>query len=98
MRQSSRAMLMADNLPKYYPMPPLDGHALPFSEAVRVDNTLYVSGQLGNLPGKLTLVPGGIVAESRQTIENIRSILERHGSCLDQVVKCTIFLADMSEW
>jgi reactive intermediate/imine deaminase len=70
---------------------------LPFSEAVRVGNMLYLSGRLGtDSSGKL--VPGGIVAETRQTMENIRAALERYGSALDHVVKVTVMLADMAEW
>ena len=71
---------------------------LPFSDAVRVDNMLYLSGQIGNVPGTLQLVPGGIGEETRQTLENIRTILERHGSSLDHVVKCTVMIEDMSQW
>lgn len=71
---------------------------LPFSEAVRVGRMLYLSGQLGNRPGTLELVPGGIGPETRQTMENIKATLERYGSSLDRVVKCTIFLADIAEW
>ena len=71
---------------------------LPFSEAVRVGHTLYLSGQLGVKPGTLELVSGGIAAETRQTLENIRATLERHGASLGDIVKCTAFLADMNEW
>jgi reactive intermediate/imine deaminase len=71
--------------------------ALPFSDAVRVDHMLYLSGQLGTDQTR-ALVPGGIKAETKQVMENIRSILERHGSSFDRVVKCTVMLADMSEW
>ena len=69
----------------------------PFSSAVRVGNMLYLSGQIGTLPNG-TLIPGGIEAETRQTMENIRGVLERSGSSLDRVVKCTVMLADMREW
>lgn len=69
----------------------------PFSEAVRVGNMLYLSGQLG-LDISRKLVAGGIVAETRQTLENIKSTLEKYGSSLDHVVKVTCMLADMSEW
>ena len=72
--------------------------ALPFSEAVRAGDFLFLSGQLGNVPGKLELVPGGIGPEATQTMENIKAILERHGSSLEAVVKCTVFLADIAEW
>lgn len=78
--------------------PEMEALSLPFSEAVRVGNMLFLSGQIGNIPGTTELVDGGIVEETRQTLENIRAVLERHGSSLDQVVKCTIFLADISEW
>lgn len=71
---------------------------LPFSEAVRVGNMLYLSGQIGVVPGSLKLVPGGIKEESRQTMENIRISLEAHGASLRDVVKCTVMLADISEW
>ena len=71
---------------------------LPFSEAVRVDRLLYLSGQVGIEPGTLELVPGGLGAEARQTLENIRSVLEAHGYRMRDVVKCTVMLADIDEW
>lgn len=70
---------------------------LPFSEAVRVGNTLYFSGQVGT-DESTRLVPGGIMAEARQAMENIKAALERHGCTLDDVVKVTVMLADMSRW
>lgn len=73
------------------------GTPLPFSAAVRVDRTLYLSGQLGT-DSSLRLVPGGIGPETRQTMENIRTVLARSGATLDDVVKCTAMLADMAEW
>ena len=70
---------------------------MPFSEAVRVGNMLYLSGQLGrDTSGKM--VPGGIVPETKQTMENIKATLERYGSSLDHVIKVTVMLADISEW
>jgi 2-iminobutanoate/2-iminopropanoate deaminase len=83
---------------QYFPMAPADGQSLPFSEAVRVGNTLYLSGQIGTAPGTLKLVPGGTLAEARQVMENIKTVLQRHGSSLDRVVKCTVFLTDMKDW
>ena len=80
---------------EFFPMP--GGQTLPFSEAVRVGNMLYLSGQLGtDSTGKL--VPGGIGPETRQALSNIAAALARHGSSLDRVVKCTAMLADMAEW
>jgi 2-iminobutanoate/2-iminopropanoate deaminase len=71
---------------------------LPFSEAVRVGNMLYLSGAIGNVPGKKQLVSGGITAETKQAMENIKSVLERNGSSMDRIVKCQIMLADMQDW
>ena len=70
---------------------------LPFSAAVRVGRMLYLSGQIG-IDGSGKLVPGGIGAETRQALENIKAVLEQHGSSVDHVVKVTVMLADMSEW
>ena len=71
---------------------------LPFSDAVRVGNLLVLSGQLGNLPGTTELAPGGMAGEARQAMENIKAILERNGSSMDKVVKCTVMLTDIAEW
>ena len=71
---------------------------LPFSDAVRVGNILYLSGSVGVLPGTLVMVEGGIQAETRQVMENIRTTLEKYGSSMDEVVKCTVMMADISEW
>ncbi len=86
------------NAPRFFPMAPVGGVQLPFSEAVQVGDTLYVSGQIGIQPGTLTLAPSGIVPEAHLALQNLRAILERHGSGLEHVVKCTIFLADIAEW
>jgi reactive intermediate/imine deaminase len=83
---------------EYLQAPGTEDLNLPFSSAVRVDNTLYLSGSIGNIPGTMDLAEGGIQGETRQTMENIRKTLETFGSSLDRVVKCTVFLADMAEW
>src|SRR4249919_3509957 len=71
---------------------------LPFSEAVRVGNILYLSGQIGIVLGTMKLAPGGIKEEARQTMENIKASLEANGYAMSNVVKCTVMLADISEW
>jgi reactive intermediate/imine deaminase len=83
---------------EYLTSPAFEALELPFSEAVRVGDLIFVSGQIGNLPGSLELAPGGIQAEARQALANISAILERHGSSLARVAKCTVFLLDMAEW
>ena len=60
---------------EYFTSPAAKAANLPFSLAVRVGDVLYLSGALGNVPGKLELVPGGLEAETRQTLENIRTVL-----------------------
>lgn len=73
---------------------------LPFSEAVRVGNTVYLSGQLGNVPGPgpIKLAPGGMAGKAKQVMDNIQTALQAHGLSMAHVVKCTVMLADMSEW
>jgi 2-iminobutanoate/2-iminopropanoate deaminase len=71
----------------------------PFSPAVRVGNMLYLAGQIGTkADAGGALVPGGIQAETRQTMENIEDVLQKTGSSMDRVVKCTVMMADMREW
>ncbi len=86
------------NTVEYFPVAEtLDSLKLPFSEAVRVGSTLYLSGAIG-IDDNGALVPGGIEAETRQALRNIRSVLERHNSSMDRVIKCTAMLADIQEW
>ena len=79
---------------------PADSWPYPFSQAVRAGGFLFVSGQIGAKMenGAMVLVPGGIEAETRQTMDNIKDILTRNGSSLERVTKCTVMIADMSEW
>jgi reactive intermediate/imine deaminase len=80
---------------EYFPLP--GATRLPFSAAVRVGPMLYLSGQLGtDSSGKL--VPGGIEAETRQALQNVRAVVEQSGSSMDRLVKCTAMLADIADW
>lgn len=76
---------------------PPGGAQRPFSEAVRVGRMLYLAGQLGT-DSTGHLVSGGVQAETRQALENIRRVLEANGSSMSQVVKCTVMMADIHEW
>jgi 2-iminobutanoate/2-iminopropanoate deaminase len=70
----------------------------PISVAVRVGDTLYLSGFLAYDPETGGILDEGIQAETRATLENIAVALETFGSSMERVVKCTVFLADIAEW
>jgi 2-iminobutanoate/2-iminopropanoate deaminase len=83
---------------QFLPAPDAAQRDLPFTEAVRAGDFLFLAGQIGDDPATGKLVPGGIVPEARQTLMHIKAALERNGSSLSEVVKCTVFLADIAEW
>lgn len=89
------ASLEAQARREILPEPPRPGANL--SQVVKVGDILYLSGQLGFAPGQ-GLVPGGIGPETRQTMENIKRVLESVGSSMDRVVKCTVYLADIADF
>jgi reactive intermediate/imine deaminase len=72
------------------------GTSAPFSAAVRVHGLIFLAGQLGT-DSSGRVVPGGVEAETRQAMANVRTVLARVGSSLDRVIKCTVYLADMRE-
>lgn len=74
-----------------------EGGNLPFSEAVAYNGVLYLSGQIGT-GADGGLVAGGIEAEARQTMDNIKAVVEKHGLTMGDIIKCTVFLADIAEW
>jgi 2-iminobutanoate/2-iminopropanoate deaminase len=81
-------------LPQYPPLPAGSNRA--FSTVVRANGFLFLAGQLGtDSTGRLA--PGGIEAETRQTMLNIKTLLERNGSSMDRVVRCSVLLADIAE-
>jgi len=77
---------------------PGEVRGLPFSSAVRVGNMLYLSGQIGNVPGTRQLADTGIAGQTRQTLENIKAVLASAGSSLERAVKCTVFLTDIKDY
>lgn len=83
--------------PRVYDRDPSLGD-FPFSSAVVVGDTIYLSGEIGRAPGSTTLVEGGVGAETRQIFENYKATLERLGASLGDIVKCTVFLDDMSKF
>jgi reactive intermediate/imine deaminase len=72
---------------------------LPFSPVVRAGPMLYLSGQIGTTGmTPPTLAAGGIEVEARQTLENIKAVLAKSGATMDDIVKCTVMMADMRDW
>ena len=69
----------------------------PFSDATVVNGIIYLSGAIGTLPDG-SVVSGGIVAETRQTMMNIKNRLEKMGGSMDDIFKCTCMLADIKDW
>lgn len=70
----------------------------PYSQAVRVGQWLFCSGQIGLDPATGELVPGGVVAEAGRVLENLRAVLTAAGGSLDDVVRTTIYLVDLADF
>jgi 2-iminobutanoate/2-iminopropanoate deaminase len=70
----------------------------PYSQAIKANGLVFVSGQLALLPGQKELVPGGIAEQTEQVLANLRAILEASGSGLDRLVKTTVFLQDLDDF
>ena len=70
----------------------------PYSQAVRAGDLLFTAGQAGLVPGTKQLAGADIESQTRQTLENLKAILEAGGSCLKHMVKTTVFLIDMGEF
>ncbi len=70
----------------------------PYSQAIRANGMIYVAGEKGIDAKTGQVVPGGIEAETRQTLENIKGILEAGGSSLDKVVATFVFMTDLKDF
>lgn len=70
----------------------------PYSQAVRAGSWLFVSGQIGLNPSSGELVAGGVVAETTRVLDNLREVLNAAGASLDDVVRTTIYLVDLSDF
>lgn len=81
-----------------YMAPPGSDGSAPYSQAVLYDDFIFLSGMLGTDPETRALAAGGIGPETAQAMENISAALERAGASLSDVLKCTVFLADIDEW
>lgn len=82
--------------PEFLGNPRLEGTPLPFSEAVRVGDILYLSGQIGiAADGK---VPDGMEDQAKLAMDGIGRVLKANGLSYDDVFKCTVMLDDMADW
>lgn len=70
----------------------------PYTPAIRTDNLLFVSGQIGMDPASGKLVAGGVAAEAKQLLQNMKVLVEAGGSSMEKVVKTTIFLTNMADY
>ncbi len=70
----------------------------PYSQAIKVGNLVYTSGQIPINPATGNFVEGGIKEQTRQSLTNIKAILEETGLSMNNVVKTTVFLADMNDF
>ena len=70
----------------------------PYSQAVRIENMVYTAGQIALDPATMEIVSGGIEAETRQVLNNLKYVLEAANSGMKYVVKTTVFLRDMADF
>ena len=70
----------------------------PYTPAIRYENLLFTSGQIGLDPQTGKLVPGGVEAEARQALKNMKTLIVAGGSTLDRVIKTTLFLTNIADF
>jgi len=87
----TRTVIAVDGAPK-----PFAG--APYNQAVRTDGLVFCAGQVGLDPASGQLVEGGVEAQTRRVLDNLQAVLEGSGSSLEQVVKTTIFVADLGDF
>ena len=86
-------------MPKTVPhLPGIAPSEFPFSQVVEANGFVFLAGQVGNAPGGHGAVPGGIEAETRAVLDNIGRLLSAAGLGFGDVVKCTVYLTDFTEF
>jgi 2-iminobutanoate/2-iminopropanoate deaminase len=86
-------------MPKSVPeLPGIEASTLPFSQVVEANGFVFLAGQVGNVPGSGSAVPGGIEAETRQMLDNVGRLLRAVGLDYDAVVKATVYLRDFGDF
>ena len=87
----TKAVIVTDGAPR-----PFEG--APYNQAIRAGGFVFCAGQVGADPATGSLVEGGVDAQTRRALDNMRAVLEGAGSSLDQVVKTTVFLTDLADF
>jgi 2-iminobutanoate/2-iminopropanoate deaminase len=70
----------------------------PYSQAIRIGDLIYTAGQLGLVPATKQLAGPDVESQTKQALENLQAVLEAAGSCLEHVVKTTVFVTDLGEF
>lgn len=70
----------------------------PYNVATRFGNLVFTAGQLGLVPETMDLAPGGVTAETRQALTNLKNVLEAAGTSLENALKTTVYLRDMADF
>ena len=70
----------------------------PYSQAIKVGNFVFVSGQIPIIPATGEILRGDIKLQTKQVLENLKNILDAAGSCIDNVVKTTVFMKDLNDY
>jgi 2-iminobutanoate/2-iminopropanoate deaminase len=96
---SANACASANAVPDREVIAPAGSSTLaPYSPAIRTGELVFLSGQVGLRPGTRELAAGGVAGETQQALENVRTVLAAAGLTPADVVKCTVFLADMRDY
>ena len=85
----NRESVQTDNAPKAIG---------PYEQAIKANGFIYTAGQIPIDPKTGNVVEGGIAAQTRQVLENLKAVLEAGGATLDRVVKATVFLKNMADF
>ena len=70
----------------------------PYSQAIKVGNLVFISGQIPIIPATGEILRGDIKLQTKQALENLKNILDAAGSCIDNVVKTTVFMKDLNDY
>jgi 2-iminobutanoate/2-iminopropanoate deaminase len=88
---SERTVIATEGAPRPYA-------GAPYNQAIKAAGLVFCAGQVGLDPGSGTLVEGGVEAQAHRAMQNLGAVLEAAGSSFDQVVKTTVFVADLADF